>query len=156
MGTHVSSQSAASPLAKELLDEFVAEIAGLLPDGFDATRSGPLDAKEMTPPTGDFLLLFDDDSGDAIGCGGLRPLNEGQLEIKRMFVSPRFRGGGFGSELLHALEHRARELGAREVLLDTHAILTPAITMYERAGYIECEPYNENPYASKWFKKVLS
>lgn len=101
-------------------------------------------------------MLFDDESGQAIGCGGLRFVDSGQLEIKRMFVSSRFRRGGHGRQLLQALERRARELGAREVVLDTNATLTPAITMYEQAGYVECEPYNDNRFASKWFKKVLS
>jgi len=153
---HVSSQSVTGPLARGLLDAYVAEIAVSLPGGFDATRSGSLDAAEMTPPAGDFLMLFDDDSGEAIGCGGLRPLGDGRLEIKRMFVTPRFRGVGYGRALLHALELRSRELGAREVVLDTHTVLRSAIAMYERAGYLECEPYNENPYASKWFMKTIS
>lgn len=156
LGTHVRSRSAASPPAAQLLDAFVAEIAVLLPDGFDVTRSGPLDVEEMAPPAGDFLVLFDDDSGEAVACGGLRALGEGRLEIKRMYVTPSFRRGGYGRQLLAALEHRARELDAKEVLLDTHEVLTLAITMYQRAGYEEVEPYNENPYASKWFKKTLS
>ena len=41
------------------------------------------------------------------------------------------------------------------VILDTNESLTEAIAMYERAGYQAIERYNDNPYAHRWFARVL-
>jgi hypothetical protein len=41
------------------------------------------------------------------------------------------------------------------VVLDTNASLTEATAMYESAGYLPTERYNDNPYAQRWFRKTL-
>jgi GNAT superfamily N-acetyltransferase len=56
---------------------------------------------------------------------------------------------------LRRLEDVARDLGHREVRLDTNLTLTEAVAMYERAGYVEIERYNDNPYAQAFFAKRL-
>jgi len=73
-----------------------------------------------------------------------------------MWVDPAWRGCGLAGRLLTALEDRARELGCRQVYLDTNATLTEAIALYERAGYRRIERYNDNPYAEAWFAKGLT
>jgi hypothetical protein len=40
-------------------------------------------------------------------------------------------------------------------ILDTHEVLTEAISMYRASGYREIPPYDDNPYAHHWFEKVL-
>ena len=60
-----------------------------------------------------------------------------------------------GSETLQHLELVAGDLGATEVRLDTNSVLTTAITLYTRRGYLEIEAYNDNPYARRWFAKNL-
>ncbi len=58
--------------------------------------------------------------------------------------------------MLAALEEAARDLGYREIYLDTNSTLTEAIAMYDGAGYRRIERYNDNPYAGAWFAKRLS
>jgi hypothetical protein len=41
-------------------------------------------------------------------------------------------------------------------VLDTNEVLTEAVAMYERNGYVAIERYNDNPYAHHWFAKRLS
>jgi GNAT superfamily N-acetyltransferase len=137
------------------LASFVDEIASQLPGGFDPSRSVSATPDELTPPAGDFLVVFDSD-GDGVGCGGLKDLGSQVFEIKRMWIAPSHRGRGYARALLVALEERARELGALEIRLDTSAELDAAVALYRRSGYVEVAAYNDNPYASLWFAKPLS
>jgi hypothetical protein len=57
--------------------------------------------------------------------------------------------------MLRHLESLAAADGNTVVRLDTNPTLTDAIAMYLRAGYVEIERYNDNPYAGHWFEKVL-
>jgi hypothetical protein len=41
------------------------------------------------------------------------------------------------------------------VVLDTSELLTEAIALYRKHGYVEIEPYNSNHYATHWFEKRL-
>jgi GNAT superfamily N-acetyltransferase len=81
-----------------------------------------------------FLIARSED-GEAVGCGGLRPLEPGLVEIKRMYVRPESRGTGIGKLLLAALEEEARGLGAERVVLETGVAQPESICLYETAGY---------------------
>ena len=39
--------------------------------------------------------------------------------------------------------------------LETNRSLTEAIALYRAAGYVEVEPFNDEPYAHHWFEKRL-
>ena len=39
--------------------------------------------------------------------------------------------------------------------LETNRNLTEAIALYRAAGYVEVEPFNDEPYAHHWFQKRL-
>jgi hypothetical protein len=41
------------------------------------------------------------------------------------------------------------------VRLETNRTLTEAVAMYRAAGYVEVEPFNDEPYAHHWFEKRL-
>ncbi len=56
---------------------------------------------EMAAPDGAFLVGSED--GKAIAIGGLRRLEDGVCEIKRMYVIPEARSRGAGRALLQAL-----------------------------------------------------
>ena len=61
-----------------------------------------------------------------------------------------------GRALLAELEDRALAFGATEVVLDTNASLEAAGSLYRRAGYVDVEPYNDNPNATNWYAKRLA
>ncbi|MEM7263388.1 MAG: GNAT family N-acetyltransferase, partial [Planctomycetota bacterium] len=61
------------------------------------------------PPTGAILLAMRD--GNAIGCVGLRALEPGTCEMKRMYVDTAGRGMGVGRALGEAVIALARQLG---------------------------------------------
>ena len=82
------------------------------------------------------FLIARDQSGRALGCGGLRALGAAEAEIKRMFVRPEARGLGLGRRLLDALEEHAHLRGWRCLRLETGEAQPEAIALYRRAGYV--------------------
>jgi ribosomal protein S18 acetylase RimI-like enzyme len=90
---------------------------------------------------------------EPIGCAGLKP-DTG--DIKRMWVAPAARGLGVGRRLLAELEAYARAHGLSAVRLETNGSLAEAIALYRSSGYVEVEPFNDEPYAHHWFAKSLT
>lgn len=142
-----------SPEAIASMTAYFDELDRLFPEGFDPGDTLVADAPELRSPEGLFLLATSD--GTTVACGGLRQLDPGIGEIKRMWVSDDWRGLGLGRRMLTELEDRSRAAGHHTVRLDTNSVLTEAITMYETAGYHSIERYNDNPFAKHWFEKSL-
>ncbi|MBO0843049.1 MAG: bifunctional helix-turn-helix transcriptional regulator/GNAT family N-acetyltransferase, partial [Nocardioides sp.] len=140
----------ADPMARSAMRSYFAEISSRF--GFDVDVEGFGDDSSLRAPSGIFLVAVSD--GVPVAAGGVRHL-DGAAEIKRMWVSPEWRGAGLGSRLLRCLEALAVELGHRTVRLDTRDVLTEAIAMYERAGYRRIDRYNDNPHATHFFEKTL-
>jgi GNAT superfamily N-acetyltransferase len=132
-----------------------AEIAGVYDDldldAADMPKAGPA---ELGPPGGTFLVGFDD-SGQAVCCGGVKRLEDGTCEIKRMYVVPQARGRGVARELLRQLEDAARRLGYEVARLDTGPRQPSAERMYREAGYRPIGNFNANPVASFFGEKRL-
>lgn len=148
-----------APDAHELLAEyFRSRTVGFAEQDIDYTTTFP-QPSAFVPPAGVFLVL-DGDEGDPVGCGGIRLLTDGghgiRYEVKHLYLRPETRGRGWGRLLLDGLEARARELGAQELVLDTHHSLEAAAALYTRSGFVTIEPYNDNPNASRWYGKALS
>ena len=108
---------------------------------------------EMSPPTGRFLVGYLDER--AVAVGGVRRLEDGICEIKRMYVVPDARSGGVGRSLLVALEDAARELGYGLVRLDAGPEQKHSRVLFERTGYREIPPYNANHIADYFAEKHL-
>ena len=142
----------ASPHAREAMARYFAELDERFPGGFDPGPHTDEDDAALRAPLGAFVVAVDD--GRPVAGGGVR-LFDGAAEIKRMWVDGERRGAGLGSRLLRHLEGIARDLGHSVVRLDTNEALIGAIAMYERAGYTRIERYNDNPYATHFFQKVL-
>ena len=85
------------------------------------------------------FLLAHGPEGEALGCGGYRPLEPGVAEIKRMYAVPGSRG--VGAALLVALERRARSDGYETVRLETRRVNSRAVAFYERSGYVRIAAY---------------
>jgi GNAT superfamily N-acetyltransferase len=141
------------PPASELLAEMRVELNDVY-DSFNRLDNPALVPDELRYPSGAYLVGYEDD--DAVAGGGLRRLEPGVAEIKRMFVRPAARSHGVARALLEALEHTARELGYERVRLDTGPKQVHGLALYRSAGYEDVPPYNENPFACFWGEKVLS
>jgi GNAT superfamily N-acetyltransferase len=141
------------PPASDLVSAMVAEMAVLYCaiDGPDMPSATPAD---FAAPHGTFLVGFDDD-GAPVCAGGVKRLDDGAAEIKRMYVVPAARRRGLGRVLLAALEDAARELGYATVRLDTGEHQPHAQALYESAGYRSIGNFNANPVASYWGERRL-
>lgn len=104
--------------------------------GSDDHEPGVIPSADDVP----VFLIAREESGLAIVCGGLRPLDPAVLgtdvaEIKRMYAAPSARGTGAAVALLRALEGEARLLGIRSLVLETGTAQPDAVRFYEREGY---------------------
>lgn len=123
------------PDARRLTQALHAEQHGLygFADDPDATPETDFD------PPGLFLVARL--GQEAIGCGGVRLLDEHTGEVKRMYVSIGARGYGTGRHLLGHLEQHAASRGATRIMLETGRRNAAALALYHRAGYLPCPSY---------------
>lgn len=138
--------------AQRSMAAYFAELDRVFPTGFDPGDALTADADAYDPPSGAFIVAYTADRR-AVGCGGMWTLEPGVGEIKRMWVDPEWRGVGLAGRILADLESRSRAGGHSRTVLDTNGALTDAIALYERSGYRAIAPYNDNPYAQRWFEK---
>lgn len=87
------------------------------------------------------VLLVGECDGEAAGVGALRRLGEGVIEVKRMYVAPRWRDRRLGSAILDRLLEHARSMGAEVVRLDTCRFMADAQRLYRSRGFTERGPY---------------
>jgi GNAT superfamily N-acetyltransferase len=136
----------AMKLIAEVQQEYVVRYGGE-----DVT---PVDPAEFAPPLGLFLVAYVD--GVPAACGGWRA-HETDVELKRMYVSPAFRGRGLARAVLASLERTAAEAGHRRMILETGQRQPEAIALYTSSGY---EPvprfgyYADSPEAVHLGKEV--
>ena len=95
------------------------------------------------PPTGAFLLAWRGE--EVVGCAALRRFSEQAVELKRMYVRPRWRGYGVGRALIRGVVDEARRLGYRRILLDTLPEMIAAHALYQEVGFEPIEPYYDTP-----------
>ena len=118
------------PDATVLVRELDADLEERYDDGTavlaDATQF--LEAKR-----GRFFVARLDD--EAVGCAGVRHETDAAAELKRMYVRTSARGRGIARALLAACEDAARDLGYRELWLETGRMQPEAIQLYLSSGY---------------------
>ena len=91
------------------------------------------------PPRGIFYVVERDHQ--LAGMGGLRWSSPGVVEIKRLYVRPTYRGAKLGATILQRLLADAHGFGYERVRLDTAPFMHAAHTLYEAAGFADCDPY---------------
>ena len=108
---------------------------------------------DYAPPEGRLLLATIDDQ--LAGCIALRKKSDGVCEMKRLFVRPEHRASGLGRALVDAIIDEARKLGYTHMRLDTiPGRMDKAIALYRSIGFIEIEPYYQNPVEGAKFMEL--
>jgi uncharacterized protein (DUF952 family)/predicted GNAT family acetyltransferase len=141
------------PPAADLIEAMVQEMDDLYGGRIDVPGMPSAAPADFQRPGGTFLVGVLD--GEPVTGGGVKTLEPGVGEIKRMYVVPHARGRGVARRLLTALEDAARRLGHHRVRLDTGPEQPEARYLYESAGYVEIADYNGNPKATYFGEKVL-
>ena len=82
-------------------------------------------------------------NGWAMGCGALKRYNAKTMEIKRMYITPEYRGKGQATIILQRLEEWAWELDYARVILETSHKQPDAIALYKKNGYTVIPNYGQ-------------
>ena len=104
-------------------------------------------------PDGRLYLDISDD-GIARGCIALRKLSDGKGEVKRLYVRPEYRGKGIATALVERIVKDARNIGYKELYLDTLPELESAVRLYKSFGFEETGQYNDSPVDKTIFMKL--
>lgn len=99
--------------------------------------------RQYNQPSGALLLALD--GAVAIGCAGIRKLDDDTAELKRMYVQDAYRGYRVGAQLLEHSIRIAEELGYKKIRLDTLKDMTKAQELYRSFGFYEIPSYRFNP-----------
>ncbi|WP_158837774.1 GNAT family N-acetyltransferase [Polaribacter sp. L3A8] len=94
---------------------------------------------------------------EPIGCGGIKEFSIKEIEIKRMYIKPNYRGQGIASIILNELENWSSELNYEKCILETLKEKPYAIAFYEKNKYNEISNFGEYAKAknSVCFEKTL-
>jgi len=138
-----------APVVQALLREWGRETETEF--GSRPTRGSMVSPNDFEPPKGAFFVAML--SGAAVGCAGLRRLNDTEGEVKRLFVSTLARRQGVAGVLLSAVEQRAAAVRFSSLRLDTNS--DAAVALFVSLGYRPIVDYNGNPNARHWLEKRL-
>ena len=126
-------------LSQALVAELNTELTGQYKEP-GATHFA-LDPEQLAPGRGAFLVVYLE--GAPVGCGAVRLLDANTAELKRMFIKQPLRGQGLGRRLVVALEQAARDLGARQLVLETGIYQLAALALYRAVGFQAIPLYGE-------------
>jgi GNAT superfamily N-acetyltransferase len=129
-------------VARALFQEYAAWIAiDLSFQNFDEElKKLPGD---YAAPGGALLLAWAD--ARPAGCVAVRRIDDGDCEMKRLYVRDAFRGLSAGERLAREAIEWARSADYRRMLLDTLPSMRSAHRLYERLGFLELPAYRFNP-----------
>jgi putative acetyltransferase len=141
----IQQAESASQIAsiRELFLEYAQSLSfNLCFQSFDQELAGL--PGDYGPPEGRLLLATL--GASSVGCVALHSLGDSVCEMKRLYVRPQLRGKGFGKILAELVIAEAREIGYKQLRLDTvESDMRTAIAMYRKLGFREIEPYRLNP-----------
>ncbi len=126
----------------ERLNRIWLEGYGLFED-IDATvLTNP--EKHILDPGGEIYFAFADQQ--IVGTVALVPMPNGEWELTKLAVDPKFRGHGIGKAIMLHIHQAALEKGLSSIILYSQTMLEPAIRLYRKLGYYEV-PVDQLKYA---------
>ena len=138
------------PELARMAGEYFRELGlELDPQGLDRDVADPARAYQG----GGILVALD--QGRPVGMVGLRVIDPGTGEIKRMYIRASARSAGLGRRLMEAVIDLARQRGLTRLVLDTKLELKAANALYESFGFKDIEDYNQNPRAQRFMRLDL-
>ena len=92
-----------------------------------------------------------------VGCGAIKVFDTTTMEVKRMYVTPDYRGQGIAGKILTELERWSMELGYKKCVLETGINQPEALMLYHKSGFKRIPNYGQyaNVMSSFCFEKVL-
>lgn len=84
--------------------------------------------------------------GEVLGAAGLKHQGDGEYELTKMGVRPKAQGLGVGRKLMEIIIERFHARGGEKLYLETNAVLKPAISLYEKYGFVHVKSRADTPY----------
>lgn len=100
--------------------------------------------RHVIEPGGHILLARIGD--EVVGTVALKHEGGGRYELTKMAVTASAQGKGVGRLLALAAIERYRAIGGRELYLESHSSLTPALRLYESIGFRHTPPPAPSEY----------
>ncbi|HMO81285.1 MAG TPA: GNAT family N-acetyltransferase [Pyrinomonadaceae bacterium] len=99
---------------------------------------------KYSPPDGRLLIAYINE--EPAGCIAMRKLEDGVVEMKRLYLRESALGHGAGLRLIQTLIDEARNEGYKKMRLDTFPpLMKKAVSLYRSHGFQRIEPYYFNP-----------
>lgn len=143
-------------IIRDSLEEFGANHLGTV--YFDATTDHLFDLFASTPAS---RYMVVESNGQLVGGAGVFPtqgLPPDTCELVKMYLSAPVRGRGLGRKMINHCLDMAKELGYKQVYLETMPELKKAVSVYEKFGF----GYLKGPMGNSghngcaiWMLKVL-
>ncbi|MBE3785462.1 GNAT family N-acetyltransferase [Vibrio parahaemolyticus] len=102
-----------------------------------------LDVSKLKLPSITFWTGWDGEQ--LLGCVAMSQLEDGHAELKSMRTTPSARKQGVASRLLNHVIEQAKHQGIQRLSLETGsmAFFEPAHRLYEKHGFVYCEPFGD-------------
>ena len=122
-------------LASQVISSVLSEYG--LPWQPEAADKDVLNIQEYYLKTGGEFWVVEKEY-QIVGTAAYYPINRGEkaVEIRKMYLLPKVRGLGLGKFLLQQLETVISARGFQQICIETASILTEAVKLYERNGYL--------------------
>ncbi|CAG5081904.1 GNAT family N-acetyltransferase [Parvicella tangerina] len=124
-----------------------AACASMIRGVFEELEAATAGTVYEDPTTDSLFELFDRDDavfyvleldGVIHGSCGVFPtkgLPEGVAELVKYYVSGTVRGKGYGKQLMEICEEKAKEMGYRQLYIESTEDFKDAVRIYEKIGY---------------------
>ena len=125
------------PLVNELLVKHFIELRSVSPEG----STHVLDISGLKDPTIKFWSLWNEN--ELMGCGALKFLDENHGEFKSIRITDKFRGKGYGINIIEHLVSEAKKLNIKKLSIETGAgeFFVPARKLFTKFGFKPCKPF---------------
>jgi len=105
-------------------------------------RIEPPDTRVLAAPQREILdkggqIIVAVRQGDVVGVCALLRVDGDTFELAKMAVAENARGHGVGFLVGQEAIRRARAAGASRLILESNTVLTPAIALYRKLGFVE-------------------
>ena len=139
--SHLSIRSASNRDGEriaELVFNVLAEY-GLSPDP-ETTDADLKDIETNYLQRGGLFEVVEDEENNLLGSFGIYPIDRETCELRKMYLIPRARGLGLGKYVLQRTIEQAKNLGFKQVVLETSSKLIAANRLYTCLLYTSPSP----------------
>ena len=154
MSARLSTDLPIEPLVPEILGalKVAPNLVLEAPPGAGKTTRVPLALLDADWAKGGKIIVATYNN-EIAGTVALKFVDPKTYEFTKMAVDSKFRGMKVGQALGEEAISKAKSLGADKIILYSHTVLVPAVTLYKKLGFVEVPV--DGPYKRSNIKMEL-